>query len=149
MDLSLGEPFWHGIYPDIAEETIGWTSFLARLAVGSGWRVGIVANTHLSKGRGSLRVLPRAAREHEPAIFAALARMSNEPSSDLAPVLREVGRRLGRTSAVVVVSPRPGPWLQHEMENVRRRGAEVVQVSPLEVDPELVPSLRLERSRGA
>ena len=146
MDLSLGEPFWHGIYPDIAEETIGWTSFLARLAVGAGWRVGIVANTHFSRGRGSLRVLPRAAREHEPAVFAALARMPNEPSSDLAPVLREIGRHLTRVSSVVVVSPRPGSWLQHEMENVRRRGAEVVHVSPLEVDPKFVPSLRLERT---
>jgi uncharacterized protein (DUF58 family) len=149
MDLSLGEPFWHGIYPDIAEETIGWTSFLARLAVAAGWRVGIVANTHLSKGRGALRVLPSGALAHEPAVFAALARMPNEPSSDLAPVLREVGRRMGRTGSVVVISPRPGMWLRHEMENIRRRGAEVVHVSPLEVDPRFVPSLRLERARGA
>jgi uncharacterized protein (DUF58 family) len=149
MDLSVGEPFWHGIYPDIAEETIGWTSFLARLAVAAGWRIGIVANTHLSKGRGAIRVLPRAAREHEPAVFAALARMPNEPSSDLAPVVREIGRHMGRTGTVVVVSPRPGPWLLHEMENIRRRGAEVVHVSPLEVDPKFVPSLRLDRARGA
>jgi uncharacterized protein (DUF58 family) len=148
MDLSLGEPFWHGIYPDIAEETIGWTSFLARLAVAAGWRVGIIANTHLSKGRGAIRVLPSAARAHEPAVFAALARMPNEPSSDLAPVLRDVGRRMGRTGSVVVVSPRPGSWLVHEMENIRRRGAEVLHVSPLEVDPKYVPSLRLERPRG-
>jgi hypothetical protein len=75
--------------------------------------------------------------------------MSNEPSSDLAPVLRELGRHTGRTSSVVVVSPRPGPWLQHEMENIRRRGAEVVHVSPLEVDPKFVPWLAQERSRGA
>jgi uncharacterized protein (DUF58 family) len=149
MDLSVGEPFWHGIYPDIAEETIGWTSFLARLAVGAGWRVGILANTHLSRGRGALRVLPRAAREHEPAVFAALARMPNEPSSDLAPVLREVGRRMGRSGSVVVVSPRPGSWLEHEMETLRRRGVEVVHVSPLEVDPRYVPSLQLTRPRGA
>jgi uncharacterized protein (DUF58 family) len=149
MDLSVGEPFWHGIYPDIAEETIGWTSFLARLAVAAGARIGIIANTHLSKGRGPIRVLPRAAREHEPAVFAAMARMPNEPSSDLAPVLREVGRRMGRSGTVVVISPRPGQWLQHEMENIRRRGAEVVHVSPLEVDPSFVPSLKLERSRGA
>jgi hypothetical protein len=67
----------------------------------------------------------------------------------LAPVLREVGRRMGRSASVVVVSPRPGQWLEHEMENIRRRGAEVVHVSPLEVDPSFVPSLRLERSRGA
>jgi hypothetical protein len=75
--------------------------------------------------------------------------MPNEPSSDLAPVLREVGRRMGRTGSVVVVSPRPGSWLTHEMENIRRRGAEVIHVSPLEVDPKYVPSLRLERARGA
>jgi len=149
MDLSVGEPFWHGIYPDIAEETIGWTSFLARLAVGAGWRVGILANTHLSRGRGPLRVLPRAAREHEPAVFAALARMPGEPSSDLAPVLREVGRRMGHSGTVVVVSPRPGTWLEHEMETLRRRGIEVLHVSPLEVDPKYVPSLQLTRTRGA
>jgi len=140
MDLSMGEPFWHGIYPDVAEETIGWTSFLARLAVGAGWRIGILANTHLTRGRGALRVLPRTAREHEPAVFAALARMPNEPTSDLAPVLREVGRRLGRSSSVVVVSPRPGEWLSHEIEVLRRRGVEVVQVSPLEVDAKYLPA---------
>ncbi len=134
MDLSLGEPFWDSIYPDVAEETIAWASFLARIAVGSGWRVGTVANTHLTRGRGPLRVMPRTTREQEAAVFAALARMPNEPTSDLAPVLREVGRRLGRSSSVVVVSPRPGEWLRHEMEVLRRRGVEVVQVSPLEVD---------------
>jgi uncharacterized protein (DUF58 family) len=134
MDLAVGEPFWHGIYPDIAEETIGWTSFLARLAVDAGWRVGILANTHFTRGRGALRVLPRTAREHEPAVFAALAKMPNEATSDLAPVLRESGRRMGRSGSVVVVSPRPGPWLRHEMEVVRRRGVEVVHVSPLQVD---------------
>jgi hypothetical protein len=50
---------------------------------------------------------------------------------------------------VVVVSPRPGTWLEHEMETLRRRGIEVVHVSPLEVDPKYVPELRLAGSRGA
>jgi len=147
MDLSVGEPFWHGIYPDIAEETIGWTSFLARLAVEAGWRVGILANTHFTRGRGALRVLPRTAREHEPAVFASLARMPNESTSDLAPVLREAGRRMGRSGSIVVVSPRPGPWLRHEIEVVRRRGVEVVHVSPLEVDGRL--AVQLAGGKGA
>jgi len=57
--------------------------------------------------------------------------MPNEPSSDLAPMLREVGRGLARTAAMVVISPRPGPWLRQELEVVRRRGVEVVELSPL------------------
>jgi hypothetical protein len=65
-------------------------------------------------------------------VFAALARMPNEPTSDLAPVLRESGRRLGRESVALVVSPRPGPALRHEMAALRRRGISVVHVSPLE-----------------
>ena len=132
MDLSVGEPFWDAIYPEIAEDTIGWTAFLARLAIDAGWRVGLIANTHLTHGRGPLRVLPSSARGHEAAIFAAMARMPNEPTSDLAPLLREAGRHLGRTLTAVVVSPRPGPWLRQEIDVVRRRGIEVVAVSPLE-----------------
>jgi len=132
MDLSVGEPFWDAIYPEIAEDTIGWASFLARLAVGAGWRVGLMANTHLSQGRGALRVLPSSARGNEAALFAAMARMPNEPTGDLAPMLRETGRHLGRTVAAVVITPRPGPWLREEMEVLKRRGIEVVEVSPIE-----------------
>ena len=132
LDLATGEPFWDSIYPDIAEDTIGWATFLARQAITSGWRVGLVANTHLSRGRGPLRVPPSSRRGHEAALFAALARMPNEATSDLAPVLREAGRRLGRGTSAVVVSPRPGLWLRQEMDVLRRRGAEVVHLSPLE-----------------
>jgi uncharacterized protein (DUF58 family) len=132
LDLATGEPFWDSIYPEIAEDAIGWATFLARQAIEAGWRVGLVANTHLSRGRGPLRVPASAAKGHEPALFAALARMSNEATSDLAPILREAGRRLGREATAAVISPRPGPWLQHEMTVLRRRGAEVVHLSPLD-----------------
>jgi uncharacterized protein (DUF58 family) len=132
LDLATGEPFWDSIYPEIAEDTIGWATFLARQAIEASWRVGLVANTHLSRGRGPLRVPASSARGHEPALFAALARMPNEATSDLAPILRETGRWLGREATAVVISARPGGWLQHEMTVLRRRGAEVVHLSPLE-----------------
>jgi uncharacterized protein (DUF58 family) len=132
LDLAVGEPFWDSIYPEIAEDTIGWGSFVGREAVRSGWRIGLVANAHLSRGRGPIRVLPSSARGNEAALFAAMARMPNEPSSDLAPMLREVGRGLSRTAAVVVISPRPGAWLREEIEVVRRRGLDLVELSPIE-----------------
>jgi uncharacterized protein (DUF58 family) len=132
LDLAVGEPFWDAIYPEIAEDTIGWASYLARQAMAAGWRVGLVANTHLTRGRGPLRVPPSARPGHEAALFAALAKMPNEATSDLAPVLREAGRGLGRDSTAVVLSPRPGPWLNEEMTVLRRKGAEVLQLSPLE-----------------
>ena len=132
LDLATGEPFWDSIFPDIAEDTIGWATFLARQAIGSGWRVGMVANTHLRRGRGPLRIPTSGVPGHEAVLFAALARMPNEPTSDLAPVLREAGRRLGRGTTAVVISPRPGQWLRHEMAVLRRRGADVVHLSPVE-----------------
>jgi len=132
LDLSVGEPFWDAIYPDIAEDTIGWASFLAREAIQGGWRVGLIANTHLTRGRGPLRVPAVAAKGHEASLFAAMAKMPNEPTSDLAPVLRETGRRIGSAITVVVLSPRAGPSLRHEVMVLRRRGAEVITVSPLE-----------------
>jgi uncharacterized protein (DUF58 family) len=132
LDLAGGEPFWDSIFPELAEDTIGWASFLARQALGAGWRVGLVANTHLTRGRGPLRIPPSSSHGHEATLFAALARMPNEATSDLAPVLRETGRGLGRTSTAVVISPRPGRWLQEEMDVLRRRGAQVVHLSPLE-----------------
>jgi uncharacterized protein (DUF58 family) len=132
LDLAAGEPFWDSIYPEIAEDVIGWASFLAREAFNAGWRVGLIANTHLSKGRGPLRVPSSTAVGHEAALFAAMARMPNEPTSDLAPVLRVIGRGLGRDSTVVVLSPRPGRWLTQEMDTLKRRGADVLHLSPLE-----------------
>jgi uncharacterized protein (DUF58 family) len=132
MDLCVGEPFWDAIYPEIAEDTIGWASFLARLALGAGWRIGIVANTHMSQGRGPVRVLPGSARGHEADLFAAMARMPNAPTSDLAPIIREMRQGLSTTTAAVVISPRPGPWLRRELDVLARRGVNVVQVSPLE-----------------
>ena len=131
LDLSLGEPFWDSVYPDIAEDTIGWASFLARQAVQSGWRAGLIANTHLTRGRGPLRVPASSPGRGEAALFAALARMPNEPTSDLAPVLREAARSFGRSTTAVVVSPRPGPWLLQEIRALRSRGTPVVHLSPL------------------
>ncbi len=131
IDLSHGEPFWHGVDPPTAEETIGWASYLARQAIHAGWRTGMVANTHLRKGRGPLRVPTAATVGAEAVLFAALARMPNQPTVDLAPILREIGRRLVRRTTVIVVSPRPGPWLVHEMDVLRRRGSSVIHVSPL------------------
>ncbi len=135
VDLSVGEPFWHGVDPASAEETIAWSSYLARQAIHAGWRTGMVANTHLRKGRGPLRVPSGAPGGAEPVLFAALARMPNQPTVDLAPILREVGRRLVRRTTFIVVSPRPGPWLLREMEVLRRRGSDVVHVSPLASEP--------------
>jgi uncharacterized protein (DUF58 family) len=132
LDLSVGEPFWDSIYPDIAEDTIGWASFIARQAIEEGWRVGMIANTHLRRGRGPLRVPAGLPKGQEAAMFAALARMPNEPTSDLAPVLRETGRTLRPGTTAVVISPNPGPNLWEQMVTLRRRGLEVVHLSPLE-----------------
>ncbi len=125
LDLAAGEPFWDSIYPAIGEDVISWASFLGRRALGAGWRVGLVANTHLRRGRGPLRVPSSAAFGQEAALFAAMARMPNEPSSDLAPVLREAGRPLARGTVVVVLSATPGPSLRHEISVLRQRGLTV------------------------
>jgi len=77
-------------------------------------------------------VPPSSTLGHEAALFAALARMPNEPSSDLAPILRDVGRGLGRNATAAVVAARPGPWLAQEIEVLRRRGVEVAVLSPVE-----------------
>jgi uncharacterized protein (DUF58 family) len=132
LDLATGEPFWDSIYPEIAEDTIGWASYLARQAIGSGWRVGLAVNTHMTRGRGPIRVPANARKGQEAALFAALARMPNEATSDLAPIVREAGRVMGKDTAAVVLSPRPGPWLTHEMAVLRRRGVDVLHLSPLE-----------------
>jgi uncharacterized protein (DUF58 family) len=130
LDLSDGEPFWEKADAAIAEETIGMASYLARQAIHAGWRAGMVANTHLRRGRGPLRVTAAASAGQESILFMALARMPNQPTTDLAPILREVGRRLTRRTTVVVLSNRPGPSLAHEMERLRRRGSDVLHVSP-------------------
>jgi uncharacterized protein (DUF58 family) len=135
LDLSVGEPFWDSIYPQIAEDTIGWASFIAKEAIEAGLRVGLVANTHLTRGRGPLRIPPSLAKGHEAGLFAALARMPNEPTSDLAPVLREMLRRGNQSSTLVLISPRPGPGLRQQVAVLRRRGIDVVELSPLEVRP--------------
>lgn len=132
LDLAAGEPFWDSVYPKIAEQTIGWASFLGRLAVDAGWRIGLVTNAHFRRGRGPIRIPVSDAGGQEAMVFAALARMPNEPTSDLAPVLREAGRRLGRESVALILSPRPGPALRHEMAALRRRGISVAHVSPLD-----------------
>jgi uncharacterized protein (DUF58 family) len=130
LDLADGEPFWHAVDPEAAEETIGRASTLVRQALHAGWRSGIIANTHLRKGRGPLRVAPTGIAGQEAALFGALARMPNQPTTDLAPVLREAGRRLTRRTTVVVLSPSPGPSLLREMEVIRRKGSVVVLLAP-------------------
>jgi uncharacterized protein (DUF58 family) len=132
VDVSHGEPFWFGVDPETAEETIGWASFLARQAVHAGWRTGLIANTHLRRGRGRLHVPPATRVGAEAALFAALARMPNQPTSDLGPVLREHGRRLVQRTTVIVLSPSPGPSLRQEMDVLRRRGCDVIHLSPLD-----------------
>jgi uncharacterized protein (DUF58 family) len=131
LDLAVGEPFWDSIYPEIAEDTIGWASFIARDAIRSGWRVSLAANTHLTRGRGPLRVRASTAANHEAAVFASLARMPADPTADAGPVLREASRGLAPGASVVLVSPRPGPRLRQEIDALRRRGIEVVHASPL------------------
>ena len=128
LDLAGGEPFWEATDASGAEETIGVASYLARQAIHAGWRAGMVANTHLRRGRGPLRVPAAASAGQESVLFTALARMPNQPTNDLAPVLREVGRRLTRRTTVVVLSPHPGPSLVHEMERLRRKGSDVVHL---------------------
>jgi uncharacterized protein (DUF58 family) len=130
LDLSNGEPFWNSVDPDTAEESIGWTSYLARQAIHAGWRTGLIANTHLRRGRGRLRVDPASAPGAEATLFAALARMPNQPTSDLGPVLREHARRSPGRTTVIVVSPNPGPALRNEMLALRRRGSDVIHLSP-------------------
>jgi uncharacterized protein (DUF58 family) len=132
VDVSHGEPFWHAVDRVTAEEAIAWTSYLARQAIHAGWRTGLVANTHLRRGAGPLRVPASISTGNESVLFTALARMPNQPTSDLGPVLRELGRRLVRRTTVIVVSPRPGPSLLHEMEVLRLRGCDVLHLSPLE-----------------
>jgi uncharacterized protein (DUF58 family) len=131
LDVAHGEPFWLSVDDALAEETIGWASYAARQAIAAGWRVGLVANTHLRKGRGPLRIAPATSAGQESVLFTALARMPSQPTNDLAPVLREVGRRLVRRTTVLVLSPAPGDSLQYEMEVLRRRGADVVHVAPV------------------
>ena len=130
LDVSNGEPFWYAVDPETAEESIGWASYLARQAIHAGWVTGLIANTHLRKGRGPLRVPASTARGAEAAVFAALARMPSQPTTDLGPVLREYGRQLVRRTTVIVVSPRPGPSLLHEMAVLRRRGSDVIHLAP-------------------
>ncbi len=129
LDLSDGEPFWEAADAELAEETIGLASYLARQAIHAGWRAGLVANTHLRRGRGPLRVPAASSAGQESVLFTALARMPNQPTNDLAPVLREVGRRLTRRTTIVVLSPRPGPGLRHEMERLRRKGSDVIELA--------------------
>lgn len=135
LDLAHGEPFWDAADATTAEETIGMASYLARQAIHAGWRAGLVANTHLRRGRGPIRV-PAATARQDSAVFTALARMPNQPTNDLGPVLREVGRRLTRRTTIVVLSPHPGPSLRHEMERLRRKGSDVVLLSPTADDGE-------------
>jgi uncharacterized protein (DUF58 family) len=134
LDVARGEPFWRSVDTELAEETIGWASYAARQAIAAGWRVGLVANTHLKRGRGALRIPPATSAASEAALFTALARMPNQPTNDLAPVLREVGRRMVRRTTVLVLSADPGPSLFHEIAVLRRRGADVVHVAP-EIPP--------------
>lgn len=128
LDLADGEPFWEAADAEAAEETIGLASYLARQAIHAGWRAGLVANTHLRRGRGPLRVPAASSAGQESVLFTALARMPNQPTTDLAPVLREVGRRLTRRTTVVVLSPRPGPALRQEMAQLRRKGSDVIEL---------------------
>jgi uncharacterized protein (DUF58 family) len=130
VDVANGEPFWYAVDPNTAEETIGWASYLARQAIHAGWRTGLIANTHFRRGRGRLRVPPATKVGAESALFAALARMPNQPTSDLGPVLREHARRLVDRTTVIVISPDPGPSLRQAMDVLRRRGSEVILVSP-------------------
>jgi uncharacterized protein (DUF58 family) len=130
LDVAHGEPFWLSVDASSAERTIGWASFAARQAFTAGWRVGLVANTHLRKGAGPLRIPSAVSSGREAVLFAALARMPNQPTSDLAGVLHEVGRRMVRQTTVLVLSPDPGPALRYEMEVLRRRGADVVHLAP-------------------
>jgi uncharacterized protein (DUF58 family) len=130
LDVAHGEPFWLSVDTADAEQTIGWASFAARQALKAGYRVGLVANTHLRKGAGPIRISSAASAGREAVLFTALARMPNQPTNDLAPVLREFARRMARRTTVLVLSPDPGPALRHEMEVLRRRGADVVHVAP-------------------
>ena len=87
LDLAAGEPFWDSIFPEIAEDTIGWASFLARQAIGSGWRVGMIANTPKSGRCSRLSPgCPAIPHQISPPSFArpaAGSAMARPPSSCL------------------------------------------------------------------
>jgi uncharacterized protein (DUF58 family) len=130
VDVANGEPYWYGVDPGTAEGSIAWASYLARQAIHAGWVTGLISNTHLRKGRGPLRVPPSTSVGAEAAVFTALARMPDQPTSDLGPVLREYGRRLARRTTIVVLSARPGPGLRHEIAVLQRRGHDVIHLVP-------------------
>jgi uncharacterized protein (DUF58 family) len=130
LDVARGEPFWLSVDEASAEQAIGWASFAVRQALTAGWRVGLVANTHFHAGAGALRISSAVSARREAVLFTALARMPNQPTHDLASVLREVGRRMVRRTTVLVLSSDPGPALRHEMERLRRRGADVIHLAP-------------------
>ena len=131
LDLSDGEPFWERRRRRRrrGDDRDGRATSRGRRST-PGWRAGLVANTHLRRGRGPLRVTAASSAGQESVLFTALARMPNQPTDDLAPILREVGRRLTRRTTVVVLSANPGPSLTHEMERLRRRGSDVIHVAP-------------------
>ena len=89
LDVSNGEPFWHAVDPDTAEESIGWTSYLARQAIHAGWRTGLVANTHLRRGRGPLRV-------RDLGLGGQRVRPVRRPRSDAEPTHERPGARPAR-----------------------------------------------------
>jgi uncharacterized protein (DUF58 family) len=130
LDVAHGEPFWLSVDEASAEQAIGWASFAVRQALLAGWRVGLVANTHFHAGAGPLRISSAVSARREAVLFTALARMPNQPTHDLATALREVGRRMVRRTTVLVLSRDPGPALSHEMEVLRRRGADVIHLAP-------------------
>lgn len=132
LDVAHGEPFWLSVNEVSAEQTIAWASFAVRQALTAGWRVGLVANTHLRKGAGPLRISSTVSSRGEAVLFTALARMSNQPTHELATVLREVARRMVRRTTVLVLSPDPGSALRHEMDVLRRRGADVIHLAPVD-----------------
>ena len=132
LDVSNGEPFWHAVDPDTAEESIGWTAYLARQAIHAGWRTGLVANTHLRRGRGPLACAPRTRWATSPSCSPPWLGCRTNPRANWEPCS---ARSAGGSSVAppsIVISPRPGPALSHEMEVLRRRGCDVLHLSPLE-----------------
>ena len=132
LDLSNGEPFWHGPTRHRGgDDRHGRRTSRARRSTPGGGR-GWSRTRTFAAGAARCACAPRTRPATRPCCSRRSPGCRTSPRATSAPVLREVGRRLVRRTTVIVVSPSPGAALSHEMEVLRRRGCDVIHLSPLE-----------------
>ena len=129
LDVANGEPFWHAVDPDTAEESIGWTSYLARQAIRG-----------LAHGPGRKHApasRPRAPARADLGLGRQRGGAVRRPRPHAEPTDQRPGARAAR-GRPAVGPPDHSSWsrrgrtgLSHEMEVLRRRGCDVI-LSPLE-----------------